>query len=238
MGVSGYNWKCIYRNTNKHIQKPKSRRHRKTYISNIYTARTSLLLLGFFFSLSLDFGGDRRAGRWEMRCLNTPLLSSLHPTPPHTWDGHFISECSKWKGDLNLPCFPLTPSLSPSPTHRASYCWWTAHCWLSEPAASRPNLVIKNTGYTVVYYFEQILFFQPGHCSYLRLLVVSWSEIPEKAVSWEQVYSWFGTKHFDMTSLIYWTLLLDHYSVLGLFHCSWATAATSRGMHLPLISYE
>lgn len=128
------------------------------YISNICTARTSLLLV-FFFPLSLDFGGDRRAGRWEMRCLNTPLLSSLHPTPPHTWDGHFISECSKWKGDLNLPCFPLTPSLSPSPTHRASYCWWTAHCWLSEPAASRPNLVIKNTGYTVVYYLEQILSF-------------------------------------------------------------------------------
>lgn len=44
-----------------------------------------------------------------MRCLNTLLPSSLHPTPPHTWDGHFISECSKWKGDLNLPCFPLNP---------------------------------------------------------------------------------------------------------------------------------
>lgn len=44
-----------------------------------------------------------------MRCLNTPLPSSLHPTPPHTWDGHFISESSKWKGDLNLPCFLLTP---------------------------------------------------------------------------------------------------------------------------------
>lgn len=72
--------------------------------------------LCFFLSEGFWWG---REGLWEgeMRCLNTPLPSSLHLTPPHTWDGHFISECSKWKGDLNLPCFLLTPPPSLSVSH-------------------------------------------------------------------------------------------------------------------------
>lgn len=92
-----------------------------------------------------------------MRCLNTPLPSSLHPTPPHTWDGHFISECSKWKGDLNLPCFPLTP-LPLSISHTQSLIpLMDSTLLLPKPAASRPNLVIENAGSTLVYYLEQIL---------------------------------------------------------------------------------
>lgn len=63
----------------------------------------SLYLFYFFFE-GFWWGWEGRLER-EMRCLNTPLRSSLHSTPPHTWDGHFISEFSKWKGDLNLPCF-------------------------------------------------------------------------------------------------------------------------------------
>lgn len=41
----------------------------------------------------------------KMRCLNTPLLSSLR-APPHTWDVHFISECSKWKKVILI--FPVS----------------------------------------------------------------------------------------------------------------------------------
>lgn len=79
----------------------------------------------------------------EMRCFNTPLPSSLHPTPPHTWDGHFISECSKWKGDLNLPCFPLTP-LPLSISHTQSLILLMDSTLLvSEPAASTPNVLIE-----------------------------------------------------------------------------------------------
>lgn len=81
-----------------------------------------------------------------MRCFNTPLPFSFSPTPPHTWDGHFISEYSKWKGDLNLPCLPVTPFLSPSPTH-SFRCWWTERCWL--PIAD-----------TRVSYLEKHFFFQ------------------------------------------------------------------------------
>lgn len=94
----------------------------------------------FFFSEGFWWGWEGRL-KSEMRCLNTPLPSSLHPTPPHTWDGHFISESSKWKGDLNLPCFPWTPFLSASPTHRASYCWWTAHCRVPKNTAGALNPV-------------------------------------------------------------------------------------------------
>ena len=43
----------------------------------------------------------------EMPAHSTALPSS--PTPPHTWNGHFISECSKWKGDPNLPRFLRAP---------------------------------------------------------------------------------------------------------------------------------
>lgn len=89
-----------------------------------------------------------------MRCLNTPLPSSFHPAPPHTWDGHFISECSKWKGDLNLPCSP--PS---SISHTQNLIPLMAHCWLPELSASTPNLVIERAGFALVYYLEEFLFF-------------------------------------------------------------------------------
>ena len=146
--------------TIKHKQKSMGGRgvkssHWNMYISSAFCGedrpQTSPAPLFFY---SRDFGGDG-GGESEMRCLNTPLPSSLHPTPPHTWDGHFISECSKWKGDLNLPCFPLNPPRPrpPSPTHRASYHWWTAHCWLPKPAVSTPNSVIENTGYTLFRFF-------------------------------------------------------------------------------------
>lgn len=82
-----------------------------------------LLPLTSFFSFFTIFEVRARfaGGRNEMPHHFTALLSA--PTPPtHTWDGHFILEWSKWKGDLNLPCFLLpflpTPNLSISHTQR------------------------------------------------------------------------------------------------------------------------
>lgn len=108
-----------------------------------------------------------------MRCFNTPLPFSFSPTPPHTWDGHFISEYSKWKGDLNLPCLPVTPFLSPSPTH-SFCCWWTERCWL--PIAD-----------TRVSYLEKHFFFPSSlFCRFIVLFYWSifcvWLAAPGKAV--------------------------------------------------------
>lgn len=152
-----------------------------------------------------------------MRCLNPPLPSSLHPTPPHTWDGHFISECSKWKGDLNLPCFPLTPSLSPSPTRRASYCWWTAHCWLPKPAASALNLVREYWIHIGLLPWKDSLHFKSLFLFILLYFLVCDPEVLTGKSSWQLTlvkvfrHDLFNTQHRSV--------LLAHYSVLGLSHC-------------------
>lgn len=103
-------------------------------------------------------GGWRWEGQldWEMRCFNTPLPLSFCPTPPHTWDGHFISEYSKWKGDLNLPCLLVPPFLSPSPTH-SFCCWWTEHCWL--PIADTRVSYSEKHIFLLCYCFVSLVYF-------------------------------------------------------------------------------
>lgn len=101
--------------------------HMQAQIKNRVLAWMFTLVPLPFLRGFVGMGGP--VGEREMRFFNTPLPFSFSPTPPHTWDGHFISEYSKWKGDLNLPCLPVTPFLSPSPTH-SFRCWWTERCWL------------------------------------------------------------------------------------------------------------
>lgn len=110
VGVSVHTLKCI----NRHKYATEKRREQQT-LEYVYFKhfccwpQSSPAPFTLFFLFKGFWWGWEGGLLREMRCLNTPLPSTLHPTPPHTWDGHFISECCKWKGDLNLPCFPLTP---------------------------------------------------------------------------------------------------------------------------------
>lgn len=134
-------------------------------------------------------------GEREMRFFNTPLPFSFSPTPPHTWDGHFISEYSKWKGDLNLPCLPVTPFLSPSPTH-SFRCWWTERCWL--PIAD-----------TKVLYSEKHS--PPPQILSFVLLKFFWVI--------GSLWKYHLTMYFSLFSMLCSLVPLARYSVLGLSHC-------------------
>lgn len=74
----------------------------------------SLLSFPFFISRGFGWGWEGQIGlRNELPQHSTgrrPPVTQALPPSTHTWDGHFISECSKWKGDLNLACFPPTAS--------------------------------------------------------------------------------------------------------------------------------
>lgn len=135
-----------------------------------------------------------------MRCFNTPLPFSFSPTPPHTWDGHFISEYSKWKGDLNLPCLPVTPFLSQSPTH-SFCCWWTEHCWL--PISD------TRVSYSEKHFFSSSLF-----CCFIGLLY--WSSFFVIGTTWKSRLR----KDFSLFSVLCSSVPLAPYSLLfGLSHC-------------------
>lgn len=177
----------------------------------------TLVPLPFFWG---DLWGWEGQLEREMRCFNTPLPFSFSPTPPHTWDGHFISEYSKWKGDLNLPCLPVTPFPSPSPTH-SFCCWWTERCRL-------PIADIR------VSYVEKLFFFQV-----LSSVVSSFCFIGVFCFCDWQSWKSHLRKYFSLFSLLCSSVPLAPYCSASLTAVSaLITAVTSQAMQWLLISYE